>query len=156
MSDETDALIGLIDQENARVIHYQEERTSTTNIVFAVAGAIIAVISIDQKICGSTDAILCFILIPLGLLGIFLNIKYHERIYYHELLRGIYSNQLSMLLPEVAIRKANQKVKTIFSKESRFFRFVYKSTLWETWVIVNSITVVFGIIVLVASLRNSC
>jgi hypothetical protein len=38
MSVETDVLTGLIDQENARVIHYQEERTNTTNIIFAIAG----------------------------------------------------------------------------------------------------------------------
>jgi hypothetical protein len=156
LSDETDVLLGLIDQENARVIHYQEERTNTTNIIFVVAGAIVAVLSIDQKICGNNDAILSFILIPLGLLGIFLNIKYHERVYYHELLRGIYSDQLNRLLPDVSLRNAKQKVKTIYSKQSKFFRLFYKSTLWKTWVMVNLITVVFGIVLLFVSFTNVC
>ncbi len=156
MSVETDTLLGLIDQENARVIHYQEERTTTTNIIFVVVGIIIAIIGIDQNICGNADTILSLILIPLGLLGAFLNYKYHERIYYHELLHDNYSEHLNKLLPKAAIGKAKRKAKETFAKETRLFKFITKSTLWAPWVMVNFITVAFGIIVLVISIEKAC
>lgn len=165
MSEATDVLLGLIEQENARVIHYQEERANTTNIIFVLAGAMIALISFDGRIGGPIDIFLASLLFLLGLLGMLLNAKYHERIYYHESRGKGFYTKLDQIMPDASIGKILKRVSDRFDgkilldddqeqKESGLTIFLHKRNLWRTWISVNAITSIVGVILLVAAIMD--
>lgn len=154
MSDDAEALLRLIERDNDRVLHYQDQRTNTTNVIFVVAGAIAGAIAIDNKVCGPYDLILAGILAAAGILGVWLNTKYHERINYHEVRYEALISRLNEILPNATIGKIIENSDRKAQEHSRVRRFFSKRTLWRAWVLANLIAVVLGVALAFVASRN--
>jgi uncharacterized membrane protein YbhN (UPF0104 family) len=166
MSTDTEILLGLIAEANARVIHYQEERTNTTNIIFVIATALIGIILSDGSI-ENFDWILAILIILSGTLGALLTAKYHERIYFHGIIFDKYVELLDKETPALAIAKVISEAKDTIrgpkdknttgnakGKRRKFTlnRFLYYTTLWKAWVVVNALVILIGIVILMIAL----
>ena len=129
-----------LNMEHSR--HHQDQRVGATNIVLVVAAGILSLIALDQQLEG-TDRYLAYALIVLGVYGILLAAKQHERVaFYRERARG-YRTRLDELLPEarlVQIQKAADK-KTAFK-----YDWQYKMRLWHLWLMLDAMIIGMGVL----------
>jgi hypothetical protein len=137
-------LLSLLEQENARVIHYQEERANSTSITFVFASAIIGIILLDGHINTLFDKGLATLLISLGLIGFLLTLKYHERIYRHELRYGFLLNELDGVMQSSLTDRAENHIKEKMKKTWEV-KWKIKIYLWPLWLISHTLIILVGI-----------
>ena len=82
--DRQDLLMKFYDGSQERLVRWQAERATMTQIILAAVAALTAVIISSRTTLGNTYQYLGGVVIALGLIGFIFVQKYHERIQYYK------------------------------------------------------------------------
>lgn len=125
-----DVLLELYKQNDARAIHHQEQRSTVANLLLVLAGGLIALITVDQKI-EHADLAPAGLLLLVGLFGAFWSAKQHERF-------AFYNNRAEEHWKEITRRlgyaRLERLLKVAALKTKKEYPLLYRLRVWSLWV----------------------
>lgn len=141
MSETTDILINVADQEFAQAKQSEDQRANITGLLVVVASAIQG--GLTQTGLTKNALPLTIMLIVLGAFGMVASIKLYERAKRHIRLKFFVRNRLEELYPDTQL----QALLDLTRKEQQAkFPIVRGIKLWSLWVLLNGIISILGII----------
>lgn len=138
--NDVDVLLQLRSEEWNLLRHYEEQRTSITNIIIAIASVAIGFL-VQNGINRNTIPI-TILLIILGIYGVLSVSKLYERIHQANDLAIGYTKRIDELNSKIGIEKVRKKIR---SKHKEEFPLTTKLKMNFLWVIFHSSIAVLGI-----------
>ena len=135
-----DILLKLREEEWALLRHYEEQRTTVTNIVIAITS--IAIGFIVQKGINRDTLPIAILIIALGIYGILAVAKLYERIHLANDLAIGYTKLLDERYPKIGIEKVRSEIR---SKHKTEFPRTTKLKMNTLWVIFHLAIALAGI-----------
>lgn len=113
MEDRIDLLWRFYDEENALMMHEEEQRSTATNILVAIAGAILAILGWNKSTAslGTSDLPLTIFLMLIGILGVIFALEFYYSRDWHDNLKLMYLGLIAN--PQC---KTYAEVKTVWDK----------------------------------------
>src|ERR687891_116676 len=110
MADERDILWGMYQEHCTQGRHHEDQRATMTNLIIAVAAAVIGLLSFKELSRGVWP--LSVFLTLLGFFGALFSLKHYERFRYHMKCAAQYRNTLEKLLPDTRLRALREAAKS--------------------------------------------
>jgi len=122
--------------------HHEDQRSSVTNIMIAVAAGILAVIGIDNTLSMSDLPLTCFLIIQ-GLFGSIFVAKQYECFARHQLLAGRYRQALNDAFPDSYLILLREQ--GVQEHKGRY-QYISRLRLYLLWILLHASFAFFGII----------
>ncbi|GER90664.1 hypothetical protein KDW_48260 [Dictyobacter vulcani] len=149
MSETTDILINVADQEFAQAKQSEDQRANITGLVVVVASAIQG--GLTQTGMTRNALPLTIMLIVIGAFGMVASIKLYERARRHIRLKFFIRKRLEELYPETQL----QNLLDLTRKEQQAdFPIMRNIRLWSIWIILNGMVSVLGIVYTIIALLH--
>jgi ABC-type multidrug transport system fused ATPase/permease subunit len=147
--------------------HHETERATVTNLVIAVAAAVLALVTYDKAIT-LIDLPLTIFLIFLGVFGAAFSSKYYERYQLHMKRARVYRNALDKVLSSQAgnskrflkeLKKAaDEEHEKSFQPTSkgktnwqRWMTFIHRRGLYQLWITFHLLITLLGLVLSILS-----
>jgi hypothetical protein len=141
MTDETEILLKMHEEQWTQARHSEEQRATVTNLVITLASAGIAFIA--QTGLNPTKLPITVLLIILGLYGAFTSEKLSERSRYHIIRARLLRKRLDELHPDARIEQLKEEAETYHKNRDAFLYGFKLHCLWLTLHLAISLTGIF-------------
>ena len=142
MTDQNDILWNVYQEHCNWERHHEDQRSSVTNIMIAVAAGVLGVIALDGEL-GTADLPLAVFLIIQGIFGSIFVAKQYERFARHRRLANKYRQKLSDGNPDaqiVLLREEGDR------EQENEYRILSKLRLYKLWVYLHLSFSAFGLV----------
>lgn len=140
MSDSAEVLWNLYQEHSTWERHHEEQRSSVTNILVAVAAGILSVVTLNGFT--PSDVPLMIFLVLQGVFGAVFVAKQYERFSRHQRLAKIYRQALSDRFPDaqvIALREMADE------QQAKAHPMLYQLRLHHLWVALHLLIALFGL-----------
>jgi len=148
MKDEVEIMWRLYADNIAQGRHHETMRSSVTNTVLVIAGAVLTVIGFSKTVNHEHWPLTVF-MVAVGLFGAVFVIKHYERYCLHMQRARHYRNKLESYLPDSEIHKLKVAADNDHKKE---FKRLVDIKLSKFWVSLHLLVAIFGLILTVIAL----
>lgn len=148
MSDETEILLRLHEDQWTHARHSEDQRATVTNLVITLASAGIAFIA--QTGLNPTKLPITVLLIILGLYGAFTSEKLSERSRYHIIRARLLRKRIDELYPDAKIEQLKEEAERYHKNRDSF---LYDFKLHYLWLALHLAISLTGIILTIIVLR---
>ncbi|GCE30173.1 hypothetical protein KDA_56570 [Dictyobacter alpinus] len=149
MSETTDILINVADQEFAQAKQSEDQRANITGLVVVVASAIQG--ALTQTGLTKNALPLTIMLIVIGAFGMVASIKLYERARRHIRLKFFVRQRLEELYPDTQLQALLDSTR---KEQQADFPIVRHWRLWSLWVILNAMISILGIIYTIVAILH--
>jgi hypothetical protein len=142
MTDKYDLLWNIYQEHCNWERHHENQRSSVTNILIAVAAGVLGIIALDGKLA-PTDLPLTIFLIIQGVFGSIFVAKQYERFARHQRLANKYRQELNdgyLDAKIVQLRKEGDL------EQERQYKYLSKLRLHQLWVYLHLSFAIFGLV----------
>jgi hypothetical protein len=142
MTDKYDLLWNIYQEHCNWERHHENQRSSVTNILIAVAAGVLGIIALDGKLA-PTDLPLTIFLIIQGVFGSIFVAKQYERFARHQRLANKYRQELNdgyLDAKIVQLRKEGD------IEQERQYKYLSKLRLHQLWVYLHLSFAIFGLV----------
>jgi hypothetical protein len=145
MTDDTDVLLQLYQEDWAQARQSEEQRATLTNIILIIASAALGIVA--QNNLTSEMLSLTIPLILLGLYGMVASEKLYERHQFHVERARAYRKRIAELHPNLQFDEAKAKAKVLHQKK---FPVLHKVRLHYIWTTLHFAIAVLGVVLTIA------
>jgi len=147
--DEKDVLWNLYQEHCTHGRHHETLRATTANILLAVAGGAIAIVTRGNNSLVIEHLPLALFVIMIGLFGAFFTAKYHERFDMHTERARQYRDALEVLLPNTQITTLKAKADAITKWKHSW---LFGRRLYKFWIALHLLVAFLGLILVITIL----
>jgi hypothetical protein len=140
MRDDVALLLELYSLARAEAKHQEDQRSSVTQYIIAVAGALLAIVALDDELTHQ-DMPLAGLVFVLGIFGAFASAKYHERFALFMDRSHAYRDELQKLCSDLRLRAL--RIEAARKTEAAFPRLYQFRADW-LWIALNFLVAVIG------------
>jgi hypothetical protein len=146
--DKSELLWGMYQENTTQGRHHEVQRQTVTNIVIAIAGAVITLVGLDKAV-SLADLPLGLFLTLVGMWGALFSAKYYERFDLHMERARRYRKALDECVPEAQLEELKQEADEAHNSE---WPRLHRVRLFWCWIGTHLIVAAIGLIVVVLSM----
>lgn len=146
VAENNDLFLALYKEYVTLALHHQGQASTTANIILILAGAIITLLTFDDKLQGGIDMIGGATLVILGLFGTLWSSKHHERYDHFAGLAEGYRRELAEAVPTL-----KEVHRTALEESSRQAGLISRTRVRHLWAVLNLLIAGLGIVIIMFS-----
>jgi len=139
MTDDTDILLRMVEDQLIQTRHTESQRTTITNFIIVMSAAIIGFFT--TKDINQNSLPLAIFLVILGVYGAIFCLKLYERWHLQFKLAQIWGDRIAELHPDAKINELRDEVLT---EHKRQYPILYKIRVRYLWIVFNILIIIIG------------
>ncbi len=151
MADDTDVLLKLWEEQWMQLRHIESQRTTAGSFVITFSAAIIGFLGAYglKQTYLVPSLMLAFLLIALGIYGVVISLKLHERSSLHTRQARKWRKQIALLCPDAKIEELKNQAKDEHKYKYPIFQKIRLYPLWAVLHILVSISGVAFVVIII-------
>ena len=130
--------------------HTEEQRSTMTNLIISITGALLAFVAFLGFTINALP--IAIFLVILGIYGVIMILKFHERFRLHLELAGQWANRIDELCPNAEL---NLRSKKAYKKHGKKYNKLKKIKLYRFWVFIHVLISLMGVGLIIIILLNT-